>query len=173
MFPLYKNPFSGKGQLDSFMPRYKLLAGLVWPLLAISAFSQNYIALRIYWILWNFKLYPVFDRRIFFNREPSLTPPRSHKVSIVLLIINWVSTSFIPYWICFLLCYIRIVMPVSLWGMNEVVCLKYLAQDLANSNASVNVGYDFYTTGSAHFCWGLCPSSGEHRCSCSPVSLTV
>ena len=95
-YPCIKTHSQGKDQLDSFMSRYKLLTGLMWLVLAISAFSRNYAALRIYWILWNFRFYLAFHRRIFLNRKPSLTLPRSHKVSIVLLIINWVSTSFSP-----------------------------------------------------------------------------
>ena len=61
----------------------------------------------------------------------------------------------------------------SLCGMKEAVCVRYLAQDVANSDSSVNGGYNCHVTDSAHFCWGLCTSSGEQRCSCSPVSLAV
>lgn len=49
--------------------------------------------------------------------------------------------------------------------MNETECAKYLAQGLTGIHSSGNVGSDYYTTDSAQFRWGSCPSPGEQRCS--------
>lgn len=129
-----------------------------------SAFSQNYIALRIYWILWNFRLYLAFDRSMFLNREPSFTPLRLHKVDIVLFV--WKLG----------LHYFHSILSLfssrshrgssaftkgSQWGVNKAVCVRYLAQDMANSNSSIIGNYDCYTTDSAQCCWDLCPSSAN------------
>lgn len=109
---------------------------------------------------------------MFLNREPSLTPLRLHKVGLVLFI-SWVSTSFILHQIRFfsLKSGSSAFTIGSLCGVKEAVCVKYLAQDMANSNSPVNGGCKHYTTDSAQFCWDLCTSSGEQRCSCIPGSL--